>query len=514
VVKQEMDRGAHYYRCDLQVHSPRDLRWTGRPAITPEERRVYAESLVAACREKGLAAIAVTDHHDLAFADYVRKAAEDETDGEGAPLLPAERLVVFPGMELTLGIPCQALLILDADFPSNMFQPLLTAFRIEARADQEASTAQVARLAHIHSFKELKEELDGHSWLKDRYIIFPNVTNEGEFSLLRHGMAGKYTEMPCVGGFIDGSVTKLRPGVSNILAGKDKAWGNKRLACFQTSDNRRDDHRDLGGHSTWIKWATPTAEALRQACLAQESRVSQTQPRLPSIVISGITVSNSTFLGPVELEFNPQYNALIGGRGTGKSTILEYLRWALCDQPPVITDEDAPNYQARRTRLIDQTLKAVNSTVDARFIVNEVPHVVRRRSEDGLVSIKVGSSEFRECSEDEVRSLLPIQAYSQKQLSDVSVRSDELLRFVISPVRSELRQIESRIEDSASRVRQSYATRLRHRTLSTEIEHRNLEQHSCSRVGGGMKGRIAPGETTAEAVAVPVMGVHSPNCFA
>jgi chromosome segregation protein len=60
----------------------------------------------------------------------------------------------------------------------------------------------------------------------------------------------------------------------------------------------------------------------------------------------------------------------------------------------------------------------------------------------------------------------------------VSVRSDELLRFVISPVRSELRQIESRIEDSASRVRQSYATRLRHRTLSTEIEHRNLEQHS------------------------------------
>jgi hypothetical protein len=38
---------------------------------------------------------------------------------------------------------------------------------------------------------------------------------------------------------------------------------------------------------------------------------------------------------------------------------------------------------------------------------------VRRRSEDGLVSIKVGSNEFRECSEDEVRSLLPIQAYSQ-----------------------------------------------------------------------------------------------------
>ena len=174
-----MDRGAHYYRCDLQVHTPRDLRWTGKPAVTPEERRAYAGSLVAACRDKALAAIAVTDHHDLALADYVRKAAEGETDGEGAPLLPAQRLVVFPGMELTLGIPCQALLILDADFPSNMFQALLTAFRVVASADDQSSTAQVARLDHIHSLKELKEELDGHSWLKDRYIIFPTSRTRG-----------------------------------------------------------------------------------------------------------------------------------------------------------------------------------------------------------------------------------------------------------------------------------------------------------------------------------------------
>jgi hypothetical protein len=99
-------------------------------------------------------------------------------------------------------------------------------------------------------------------------------------------------------------------------------------------------------------WATPTAEALRQASLAQESRVSPMQPLLPSSAITAISVSNSVFLGPVDLEFNFQYNTLIGGRGTGKSTLLEYLRWALCDQPPGLSDEDTPNYQARRARLI------------------------------------------------------------------------------------------------------------------------------------------------------------------
>src|SRR5690606_11201773 len=124
---------------------------------------------------------------------------------------------------------------------------------------------------------------------------------------------------------------KLGKGNQDIIAGKAKEWGNKRIACFQTSDNRCEDHRDLGKHTTWLNWAAPTAEALRQACLAQESRNSQEQPRLPATIITGVTVSNSTFLGPVELELNPQYSALIGGRGTGKSTILEYIRWALCD---------------------------------------------------------------------------------------------------------------------------------------------------------------------------------------
>ena len=39
-------------------------------------------------------------------------------------------------------------------------------------------------------------------------------------------------------------------------------------------------------------------------------------------------------MGPIVIELNPQYNAIIGGRGTGKSTILEYLRWGLTDEPP------------------------------------------------------------------------------------------------------------------------------------------------------------------------------------
>ena len=189
-------------------------------------------------------------------------------------------------MELTLAVPCQALLIFDAEFPDDLFDLAIKALAITPNSAGDSKIAEIQRL-NIQSLQKLKEDLDKHAYLRNRYIVFPHVGESGQFSLLRKGQAVKYVEMPCVGGYVDGDIGKLGQGNQNIIAGKAKEWGNKRIACFQTSDNRYEDHRDLGRFSTWIKWAVPTAEALRQACLAQESRVSQDAPRLPSVVIRG-----------------------------------------------------------------------------------------------------------------------------------------------------------------------------------------------------------------------------------
>ena len=109
-----MDRGAHFYKCDFQVHTPRDQNWRGANAVTDDERRSYAETLIAACRDKKLAALAITDHHDMAFVQHVRRAAIEEAHQDGTALPASDRITVFPGMELTLGVPCQAIIILDA----------------------------------------------------------------------------------------------------------------------------------------------------------------------------------------------------------------------------------------------------------------------------------------------------------------------------------------------------------------------------------------------------------------
>jgi len=482
-----MDKGAHFHRCDFQVHTPRDLRWTGPDAVTDEERVAYAHKLIAACRERSIQAIAITDHHCMTFVPFVRQAAAEETGEDGSALRDGDRLVVFPGMELTLGVPCQAIVIFDADFPNDFLPNVLTAFTITQNGPEHSKTTEVKRLDHIQSLKQLKDELDKHSFLRDRYAIFPNVSGEGEFSLLRKGMAGKYAEMPWVGGYTDGEFGKLKDGSKNILSGREKAWGNKRIACIQTSDSRRDDHANLGTPSTWIKWARPSAEALRQACLAQESRISLDAPHVPETFIASLSVSNSSFLGPVDLVLNPQYSALIGGRGTGKSTVLEYVRWALCDQPPKDDLDDAPNYQARRSRLIEKTLRPLNATVQVSYVLNGVPHLIRRSSVDGTTQMKIGSGEFRPCSEGEVRALLPIQAYSQKQLSDVSVRVDELTRFITAPIKGDLDRLERAATDRANRIRESYATRQRFRELSKVLGNRLLEEQSITEQANALR---------------------------
>jgi hypothetical protein len=488
---ESVDKGAHFYRCDFQVHTPRDLRWSGPEAVSETERLAYGRRFVAACREKGLQAVAITDHHCMTFLPFIRRAAEEEQAEDGTPFELNDRLVIFPGMELTLGVPCQAIVIFDADFPNDMFSLAMNALAISQNDPALSKVREVQRLGAITTFSDLKAKLDAHEYLRGRYIVLPNITDEGQFSLLRSGQADKYIEMPCVGGYSDGAYADLREGTKNKLSGKDRAWGSKRIACIQTSDSRRDDHTTLGVPSTWLKWAKPTAEALRQACLAQESRVSHDMPQVPETFIAGVSISNSTFLGPVDLDLNPQYSALIGGRGTGKSTVLEYVRWALCDQPPRGDEDETPNYQARRRRLIEGTLKPHGATVDVTYVLNGVPHLVRRASADGAVQMKIGGAALQACTEEEVRALLPIQAYSQKQLSDVSVRIDELTRFITSPIMGDLDRLQRKADDRANHIREAYATRQRFRDLTRTLHNRVLEERSITEQANTIRASLA-----------------------
>ena len=475
-----MDKGAHFYCCDFQAHTPRDRQWHGKGAVSDEERNEYAAEFVSKCRELGINAVAITDHHDVAFVDYVRVAAANEEDSEGKALLPEDRLIVFPGVELTLGIPCQALLIFDSELPRDALNMALTRLGISPAPDSEAKCAVHGRLEDIPNFQKLHELLD--TLIRGHYIVIPNVSDGSEHTLLRRGLSAHYKTMPCVGGYLDGSLSDLGTGNKNIIEGRTAEYGHKSLGVFQTSDNRHRDFQDLGRAVTYVKWANPTAEALRQACLARKSRISQEKPLIPFTAITSISVSNSSFMGPINVDFNRQYNAIIGGRGTGKSTLLEYMRWALCDEVVTLVDEEGlPSYQRKRENLIKNTLTSLGSNVQVDFIVNDVPHSIRRDSSTNQLLLRIGRENYHPCKETDIRSVLPIQAYSQKQLSSVGTRLEELQRFIRMPIVKHLDKIDLEQDALASEMRTTYSQLLQKRLLQKAVADDERLLQSVSR---------------------------------
>src|SRR3954451_5939216 len=76
----------------------------------------------------------------------------------------------------------------------------------------------------------------------------------------------------------------------------------------------------------------------------------ESQTRRPHHVVLSLVVTGG-FLGGAKLEFADGLNCLIGGRGTGKTTALEFLRFGLGLMPD-------PKTNTQRHRAIDGLVRA------------------------------------------------------------------------------------------------------------------------------------------------------------
>lgn len=491
-----MDKGNHYYKCDLQMHSPRDRNWTGAAVVSEAERSGFAVEFIKRCRAAELDAVAITDHHDLCFFPYIREAAKLETNESGSILPEEQQLIVFPGIELTLSSPpCQGLLILDANFPETLFPTILGALSLAQAPSSDAKTQQTEAIpaSTINSIADIYTKLDGTDGVRGRYIFLPHVKEGGHQTLMRKGFHHSYASMPSVGGYLDGKLQNPSVGYQKIVNGEVDAYGFKSIAVLQTSDHRSDSPLESDTAATWIKFKKPTAEALRQACLAKESRISLQEPELPSIHIEKIDVTNSAFLSNFEIDFNPQLNSIIGGRGSGKSTVLEYLRWCLCDQTDSFGSGTIENdVDTRRANLIEKTLASVGGEVRVFFNVNGTRHVVKRNPKSEDVLLKIGDNEFQSVRPSQIRALLPIQAYSQKQLSSVSIKSAELKRLIEQPVSEEISRLDEATGKAIDETVSIYTKLSEHRSLSRDIQKIELETESyklqIAKMRSGLKG--------------------------
>ncbi|MEJ7823518.1 MAG: hypothetical protein WKF85_14430 [Chitinophagaceae bacterium] len=223
-----MDKGAHFYRCDFQVHTPRDINWNGDRPLTADQRKVYADDFIKKCRELGLHSVAITDHHDFGFYPIIKEAANTELDDAGQPIPDNNKIIVFPGLELTFSTPsCQAILIIDSDYSINNLNQILHLFGITPNSADETITIETVPITNtdVNGFEELYDKLNTIEALRGKFIVLPNLNEGGKHTLLRAGSSEHYKKMPCVGGYVDGSISQHGTGNTNIVNGVAREMG-------------------------------------------------------------------------------------------------------------------------------------------------------------------------------------------------------------------------------------------------------------------------------------------------
>lgn len=347
--------GAVWRRIDLQCHTPRDLRWEGSPALPGGEptleqaRHDWANEFVEAALARSVSVVAVTDHHDIAMLPYVRAAAE-ATGGQ---------LNVFPGVEITCKDAVQCLAL----FEPNCLQGDLDGFLIKLSAivRNPSDHGKTAQIGHCGlDIAELFEFVSKDPILAPKTLLLPHFGNQSAHKSLNvPGFAPRAKGLPIDAVYIECAHGELDEGTLGKLHGKSAEWGSRKLAIIPTGDNKRANWQRLGHHECWVRTGEHSLEALRQAFLAEEARIGYSRPDVPSERILEMEVM-STLTGdaPIRVTFNEGFNAFIGGRGSGKSAMLEYLAFGLGKAD---ADRNPADGKVRRGRERERAL--INDTI-------------------------------------------------------------------------------------------------------------------------------------------------------
>jgi chromosome segregation protein len=413
-----MHPGTVWRKTDLQCHSPRDRDWRGTTVlpggdqVDERARYVWAAAYIDACKARGLSMAAITDHHDSCLAEYVRQVAAGD-DG----------FLFFPGIEITCSDNAQCLLILDpACGPELQAKALGTLTNVLAATAEETKTCVTTPIRE--TMAAFYEKILNDDVLRECCLVLPHFSNpdHSHKSLNEVGHAHRFATLGCDGVYIEMPVAGLDPGTWQKIRGEVAEWGKRRRALIPTGDNRSDGWERLGVHDCWIKIGEPTIEGLRQSLLADEARIAHSQPTEPADRLVSLTVKSS-LCGPAPLTigFNPGFNAIIGGRGSGKSAILEYLRFGLARTANDVASGESGSPKERSASLIEDTL-ADEGFVEIRLEREGIGETWRRelRTRE-KITVTDAAGTTTTLTLTDAQQKFPARAFAQKGLSSTMV---------------------------------------------------------------------------------------------
>ena len=471
--------GMRWFKCDLQMQTPADAaHWRGSVmGETAAEQEAAAEAYIRRCYEVGLEVIAITDHNFLSkgFIPLLQAAIHKFTGEFGYCI------TLLPGFEFEadVGKGVHVLGLFEPSANLDEIDHILTECgvpfpRIQAGVLAKSTLRLPELLACIQ-----KNDANGQ---QRGLVVMPHaLKGDGIFDNDKLSVWLQQTEYlnpDLLAIEVPKPVKEMSPGWQRLFGAGDDcdtAWRRSRsLACIMSSDNKAltpEENADnyIGMRHTWIKMSEPSIEALRQAFLDHESRV-RLQPGRPSDDehhprLVSISVKGAAFLEDQTIHFSPNLNCVIGGRGSGKSSLLEYLRF--CLQPEYLSSVDRDLYEK---------LTAIHRTVEKGDAELRVTYEVSPGVED-TVMLKPGSSQHRLVGREvhdlhTVLNQLRVQFFSQGELSRLSKpgQKSQVLRLIDASCGVRLEELSGQETDARGQLEQLFTASHQAETVGIEVQ--------------------------------------------
>jgi energy-coupling factor transporter ATP-binding protein EcfA2 len=218
-----------------------------------------------------------------------------------------------------------------------------------------------------------------------------------------------------------------------------------------------DSHQpnDIGRGFTWVKMSTPSIEGLKLALLDPESAVRRSDqcanypqqlghPKIKSITVEKLRLRQKD---PLTIHFNPSYNALIGGRGSGKSTILECLRLGLARENELLTGrsdgalrQSFENFRKEKTGRNQPGMMLHDSRITVEVSKGQGDLEERfeycwAKGADAKFAVSVrrwdnGAWQATQLAEEPARNNFPVKLFSQKQILALADNPQHLIQYI------------------------------------------------------------------------------------
>ena len=422
--------GARWWKFDFHTHTPASKDY-GKGGDQASLKQITPKDWLLGFMRAGVDCVAVTDHNSGEWIDTLKQALH-ELDQEQHP--DFRSLYLFPGVEITANGGIHILALLDTDKSSDDITTLLGAVGYQGDRGANAVAANLAPISIVEAISKaggipILAHVDSPSgaWNLKGNTLAPLLDFAGLFAM----------EVRDLHSVEPGLYRQRKLSWTKIL-GSDSHHPTSETGCHFP-----------GSHYTWVKMANPSLEGLRLALLDGGGfsirRSDEPDPfdpfTLPKYYIEAIEVEDARYMGrgePARLEFSPWLNALVGGRGTGKSTVIHALRIAARREHELelLEERSGPRLtferfnRVYRNRMDEGGL--TSSTVIRWTVMRDgIRYLVQRKGDDTRVEEETDHNWEPSSAQTVTPARFPIRMFNQGQIAELAGENQQALLQVI-----------------------------------------------------------------------------------